>query len=70
MLQAGRLHTGLIPNEANEFFLNLPNPSSCTMLQGLTQHLTEMGTRNLPGGDKMRQVRTADNLTTTCEPIV
>jgi hypothetical protein len=31
-------------------FLNLPNPSSCTVALGLTQPLTEMSTRNVPGG--------------------
>jgi hypothetical protein len=39
------------------------------MALGLTQPLTEMGTRNLPGG-KGRLVREADNLTAICEPIV
>jgi hypothetical protein len=31
-------------------FFNLPNPSSRTMALGLTQPLTEMSTRNIPGG--------------------
>jgi hypothetical protein len=31
-------------------FFNQPNPSSCTMPLGSTQPLTEMCTRNLPGG--------------------
>jgi hypothetical protein len=35
----------------------------------LTQPLTEMSTRNLPGG-KGRPSRKADNLTAICEPIV
>jgi hypothetical protein len=39
------------------------------MALGSTQPLTEMGTRNLPGG-KGRLARKADNLTTICEPIV
>jgi hypothetical protein len=34
-----------------------------------TQSLTEMSTRNLPGG-KGRPARKADNLTAFCEPIV
>jgi hypothetical protein len=34
-----------------------------------TQPLTEMSTRNLPGG-KGRPMRKADNLTAICEPIV
>jgi hypothetical protein len=48
---------------------NLPNPSSSTMTLGSTQPLTEMSTRNLPGG-KERPARKADNLTTICEPTV
>jgi hypothetical protein len=36
---------------------------------GLTQPLTEMSTRNLPGG-KGRPARRADNLTAICDPIV
>jgi hypothetical protein len=31
-------------------FFNLPNPSSPTMALGSTQPLTEMCTRNHPGG--------------------
>jgi hypothetical protein len=37
---------GSIPDEVTEFF-NLPDPSSRTMS---TQPLTEISTRNLPGG--------------------
>jgi hypothetical protein len=48
---------------------NLPNSSSRLMALGSTQTLTEMSTRNLPGG-KWRPARKADNLTATCEPIV
>jgi hypothetical protein len=37
----------------------------------LTQPLTEMSTRNLPGGGgKERATRKADNLTAICQPIV
>jgi hypothetical protein len=50
-------------------FLNLPNPSSRTMALGLTQPLTEMCTRNIPGGKK-RPTRRADNFAAICEPIV
>jgi hypothetical protein len=39
------------------------------MALGLTQPLTEMSTRNLPGG-KGRPERKPDNLTAICEPIV
>jgi hypothetical protein len=44
-------------------------PSSRTIALVSTQPLTEMSTRNLPGG-KGRPVRKADNLTAICEPIV
>jgi hypothetical protein len=37
------------PNEVIDFFFSLRNPSSGNMTPGLTQPLTEMGTRNLPG---------------------
>jgi hypothetical protein len=43
------------------------NPSSRTMALGSTQPLTEMSTRNLPGG-KGWPTRKADNLTAICEP--
>jgi hypothetical protein len=39
------------------------------MALGSTQPLTEMSTRDLPGG-KERPARGADNLTAICEPIV
>jgi hypothetical protein len=39
------------------------------MVLGSTQPLTEMSTRNLPGG-KGRPARRADNLSAICEPIV
>jgi hypothetical protein len=66
MLQAGRSPVRL-PDEVD--FFNLPNPSSRTMALGSTQPLTEMSTRDLPGGKK-RPVRRADNLTAICEPNV
>jgi hypothetical protein len=50
-------------------FFNWPNPSSRTMALVSTQPLTDMSTRNLPGG-KGRPARKADNLTAICEPIV
>jgi hypothetical protein len=50
-------------------FFSLPNPSSHTMALGSTQPLTEMSTRNLPGG-KGRSARKADNLSAICEPSV
>jgi hypothetical protein len=50
-------------------FANWPNPSSRNMPLGSTQLLTEMSTRNLPGG-KGRPAREADNLTAICGPIL
>jgi hypothetical protein len=38
-------------------FVNWPNPSRRTMALGSTQPLTEMSTRNLPGGKGSRRVR-------------
>jgi hypothetical protein len=35
-----------------------------------TQPLTEISTRNVPGGGKARPARNAGNLMVTCEPIV
>jgi hypothetical protein len=60
-----------IPDKIIEFFFffNLPNPSSRTMSLGSTQPLTDMSTRDLPGGKK-RSVCKADNLTAIREPIV
>jgi hypothetical protein len=39
------------------------------MVLGSTQPLTEMSTRNIPGGEG-RPARKADNVTAICEPIV
>jgi hypothetical protein len=50
-------------------FFNWPNPSSRTMALGSTQPLTQMRTRNLPGG-KGRPAGEAVNLNAICEPIV
>jgi hypothetical protein len=60
-----------ISDEVTGFF-NLPNPSRRTKAQVLTQPLTEMSTKNLPGGegDKARPEHKADNITAICEPIV
>jgi hypothetical protein len=60
--------TDSIPDDVIGFF-NLPIPSSRTMSLRSTQLLTEMSTRNLPGG-KERPARKADNLTAICEPTV
>jgi hypothetical protein len=59
---------GSISDDVIRFF-NLPNPSSRTMALGSTQPLTEMSTRNLPGG-KGGPALKADNLTAIYEPIV
>jgi hypothetical protein len=48
------------------WIFNWPDTSSSPMALGST--LTEMNTRNLPGG-KGRQARKADNFTAVCEPI-
>jgi hypothetical protein len=50
-------------------FFNWPNSSSRTMALASTQPLTEMSTRNLPGG-KGRPACKANNLTAICEPTV
>jgi hypothetical protein len=47
MLQEGRSPVR-VPVEVD--FFSLPNPSSRTMALELTQPLTEVSTRNLPGG--------------------
>jgi hypothetical protein len=66
MLQAGR-SLDWIPDEVD--FFNLPNPSSRTMALRSTQPLTEIITRNIPGGEG-RPARKADKLTAICDPIV
>jgi hypothetical protein len=59
---------GSIPDDVIGFFY-LPNLSSRNMAVGLKQSLTEISTRNLPGG-KGRPAPKTDNLTAICEPIV
>jgi hypothetical protein len=66
MLQAGRSPVR-VPDEVD--FFNLSNHSSRTMALALTQPLTEMSTRNLPGGKKW-PARRADNLAAIREPNV
>jgi hypothetical protein len=66
MLQARRSPVR-VPDGVN--FFNLPNPYSRAMALRSTQPLTEMSTRNLPGGKK-RPARRADNLAAICEPNV
>jgi hypothetical protein len=67
MLQPGRSRVRFLLRSLD--FFNLPTPSSHTVAMGSTQPLTEMSTRNLPGG-KERPARKADNLTAVCEPFV
>jgi hypothetical protein len=45
-------------------FFNLPNPYSRAMALGLTQPLTEMSTRDIPGGKGRPQ--SASRLSTKC----
>jgi hypothetical protein len=66
MLQAGTSRVR-VPDEVD--FFNVPNPSSHTMALGSTQPLTEISSRNLPGGKK-RPARGADNLAAISEPNV
>jgi hypothetical protein len=57
---------GSNPDEVTGFyFYNLPNPSSRTMALGLTQPLTDMSIRDIPGEES-----TADKLTAISVPIV
>jgi hypothetical protein len=66
MLQAERSPIR-VPDEVD--FFNLPNPSSRTIALGQTKPLTEMNTRNFPGGKK-QPARRADNLAAIYEPNV
>jgi hypothetical protein len=59
MIQAGRSRDR-IPMRWTS--LNLPNPSSRNMALGSTQTLTEISTRNLPGGKE----RPASRLSRKC----
>jgi hypothetical protein len=59
------------PDEIIGFF-NWPNPSSRTMVLGSTQPLTEMSTRNLPGGVKgdrcIKLTNLSPSVSRLCEP--
>jgi hypothetical protein len=59
MLQTGRTRLRVT---MRWIFFNWPKPSSRTVALGSTQPLTEMSTRNLPGGKRLPK-RKADNLT-------
>jgi hypothetical protein len=67
MLQAGRSRVRF-PMRLLKVSVHLILPAALWAL-GPTQPLTEMSTRNLPGGKK-RTAREADNLTAICESIV
>jgi hypothetical protein len=60
---------GSLSTHAQVDFFNLPNPSSLNMALRFTQPLTEMSTRNPPGGNG-QPAREAGNLTAICEPTV
>jgi hypothetical protein len=66
MLETGRLPVR-VRDEVD--FFNLSNPSNRTMDLRSTQSLTEMSTRNPPGG-KTRPTRRADTLAAIYEPNV
>jgi hypothetical protein len=51
------------------WIFNWSNPSNRTSALGSTQLITEISTRNLPGG-KGWPLRKADSLTVICEPII
>jgi hypothetical protein len=57
---------GSSPDEVD--FLNLPNPSSRTTVLESTQLVTEISTRNLPGG-KGRPVCKVENLIAICHRL-
>jgi hypothetical protein len=67
MLQARRSQVQFAMRSL-DFSIDLILPAA-TMALGSTQPLTEMSTRNLPGG-KGQPVHKADNRTAICEPIV
>jgi anti-sigma-K factor RskA len=67
MLKAGKSPVRF-PMRSLDISIDLINPSSRTMTLGLTQVLTEMSIRDLPGG-RGRPARKADNLTAICESI-
>jgi hypothetical protein len=67
-LRSCRKAASSIPDEVIGFFSELP--SSNIMALWLPQPVTEMSTRNLPGGGKARPARKADHLTAIHEKII
>jgi hypothetical protein len=67
MLQAGRSRVRFQLRSLDLF--NLLRPSSRTLALGSTQPLTDMSSRNFPGGRGRPECK-ADNLTAICESIV
>jgi hypothetical protein len=60
--------TGSIPDEITGVF-NFPNLFSHIIAVVSTQSLTELNTKNPPGG-KVQPAHKADSLNTICEPTV
>jgi hypothetical protein len=60
---------GSVAQKIMRLLLNSLNPSGHIMALGFTQQLSEISTRNHPGG-KRRPARKADYLTAFCRPIV
>jgi hypothetical protein len=63
--KVSRKVAGAIPDKVIGF-LNLPTPSSRTMALGSTQPLTELSTRNFPGGVKGGRRVKDNNLRAIC----
>jgi hypothetical protein len=56
---------GSIPDEVTVFF-NPPTPSSRIIVLGWTQPLTEMSTRNVPGGKRRPASPSVSRLSRNC----
>jgi hypothetical protein len=69
MFATSRKVMGSVPDELIGFF-KLPNLYRCAMAPRSVQPVTEMNTRNLPGGKGRPECNKADILKTTCEPNV